>query len=241
MSSSISVPAPTTNPRRRYVQAVLLVLLGGALFALDLLAVATKTGLAAWDVPVHDWFVSHRSSSVTWLWESITTLSSPTYLTILGLVFAALWAVVRRELWRPGLLLGAMAFAVAVSYVIKHAVARPRPPASGFMMGPDDAFSFPSGHTLGAAVFIFTLGYLLLSRHSPPWHRVGAVAAAVVLVPAVAASRLYLGYHWLTDVSGSVALAIAILGLVIAVDTWQPLQGWSSAARRRRGSPAPAP
>lgn len=210
------------------------------LFALDLLAVTTKTGIAVWDMPVHNWFLAHRSGAVTWLWESITTLSSPTYLTILGLVFAALWAVVRREIWRPGLLLGGMALAVAVSFVIKHAVARPRPPASGFMMGPDDAFSFPSGHTLGAAVFILALGYLLLSRHPTVWGRIGAVAAAVVLVPAVAASRLYLGYHWLTDVCGSISLAIALLGLVIAVDTWQPLRGWSSAERRRKGWPAPA-
>ncbi|MCU1474266.1 phosphatase PAP2 family protein, partial [Amnibacterium sp.] len=32
-------------------------------------------------------------------------------------------------------------------------------------------------------------------------------------------SRLYLGYHWLTDVSASVALSLVVVGVVIAVDT----------------------
>ena len=232
---------PVPPQRRAYLRALLLVLGGGALFALALLAVTTKTGIAAWDQPVHDWFVAQRSGSVTWLWESVTTLSSPTYLTIIGVVFAALWAVVRREIWRPGLLMAAMAFTVALSYVIKHLVARPRPPAADFMMGPDDAFSFPSGHTLGAAVFILSLGYLLLSRRSTTVRRTAVVIAAVVLIPAVAISRLYLGYHWLSDVCASVALAIAFLGLVMAVDTWQPLQKWSTAAQRRKAAQAPAP
>ncbi len=232
----------TVPPQRRaYLRALLLVLGGGALFGVILLSVTTKTGIAAWDQPVHDWFVAQRSGSVTWLWETVTTVSSPTYLSVIGLVFAVIWAVVRREIWRPGLLMAAMAFTVAISYIIKHAVDRPRPSAADFMMGPDDAFSFPSGHTLGAAVFILSLGYLLLSRHSTKARRITVVAAAVVLIPAVAMSRLYLGYHWLSDVCASVALGIVLLGLVMAVDTWQPLQKWSNAAQRRKAAQAPAP
>ncbi len=237
LSNFMSVPPQ----RRSYLHAALLVLGGGALFALILLAVTTKTGIAGWDQPVHDWFLAQRSGSVTWLWASVTTLSSPTYLSIIGVVFAALWAVVRREIWRPGLLMAAMGFTVAFSSVIKHAVARPRPSTANFMLGPDDAFSFPSGHTLGTAVFILSLGYLLLSRHSTKVRRSAVAAAAVVLIPAVAISRLYLGYHWLSDVCASVALAIVVLGLLMAADTWQPLQKWSNAAQRRKVAQAPAP
>ena len=35
-----------------------------------------------------------------------------------------------------------------------------------------------------------------------------------------ALSRLYLGYHWLSDAMASVPLAV-ILGAVIALDTWR--------------------
>lgn len=236
LSKFMNVPSQS----RAYLRAALVVLGGTALFALDLLGVVTKTGIAAWDQPVHDWFVDHRSGSVSWLLETVTTLSSPTYLTIIGLVFAALWVAVRREIWRPGLLMAAMGFTVALSFVIKHAIARPRPSAVDFMMGPDDALSFPSGHTLGASVFIFSLGYLLLSRHSTKVRRIAVASAVVVLIPAVAVSRLYLGYHWLSDVCASVTLAIAILGLVMAVDTWQPLRKWSISGPLRKVSLEPA-
>ncbi len=47
-------------------------------------------------------------------------------------------------------------------------------------------------------------------------------AAGVVLIGVVAFSRLYLGYHWPTDVTASLLLAIAILGLVVGVDAWRP-------------------
>ena len=34
----------------------------------------------------------------------------------------------------------------------------------------------------------------------------------------VAFSRLYLGYHWLTDVLASMGLAVAVTGIVILAD-----------------------
>lgn len=241
MQESLNAFSNLPTQRRHYLRAALLILGGGLLFALDVLAVAGKTGIAAWDRPVHGWFVAQRSPGVTSVWEIVTTLSSPTYMTILGIVVAALWAAVRRELWRPALLLAAMAFTAVLSFVVKGLVGRPRPPAADFMMGPDASFSFPSGHTLGAAVFVLVAAYLLLSRRSAAWGRAAAVGAAVVLVPAVACSRLYLGYHWLSDVMASLALALVVLGLVMAVDTWQPLQKYSIAARRRTAAPEPAP
>lgn len=55
-----------------------------------------------------------------------------------------------------------------------------------------------------------------------PLTRWWVAAAGVVLIGVVAFSRLYLGYHWLTDVTASLLLAIAILGLVVGVDAWRP-------------------
>lgn len=240
MQGSLSNASNPPSRRRHYQWAASLVLGGGLLFALTLLAVAGTTGIAAWDQPVHSWFVARRSGGSTVLWEIVTTLSSPTYMTILGIVVASLWAAVRRELWRPALLLASMAFTAMFSFVIKHLVGRPRPPAAEFMMGPDGSYSFPSGHTFGSAVFILVIAYLLLSRHTSTLRRAAAVIAAAVLIPAVAISRLYLGYHWLSDVMASMALAVVVLGLVMAVDTWQPLKKYSIAARRPTAVPEPA-
>lgn len=43
-----------------------------------------------------------------------------------------------------------------------------------------------------------------------------------MLIGVVAFSWLYLRYHWLTDVTASLLLAIAILGLVVGVDALRP-------------------
>ncbi len=36
-----------------------------------------------------------------------------------------------------------------------------------------------------------------------------------------AISRLYLGYHWLTDALASLSISLVVLGGVIALDTWR--------------------
>jgi membrane-associated phospholipid phosphatase len=230
---------PRFAPARRaglYRLAAVLVAAGVVLFALVFVAVKAKTGLAVWDQSVHNWFVAARSPWATGFWEGLTTLASPTYLTIIGIVFALVWAWWRKELWRPGLLIAAMVATVAVCAVVKHVAARPRPATVDMVMGPDNSFSFPSGHTMGAAVFILVLGYLMLSRHNSAVRRVVLLLAVVVLIPAVAASRLYLGYHWLTDVTASVTLAIALLGVIIAVDVWLPLRRLSIVAPQPTGA-----
>ncbi len=217
------------EPRRRqrlYATGAGLLVVGVVLFLLVLAAVTSGGGLALLDQPSHDWLVAHRNPVLTGVFEAVTTVSSPTYLTVIGIGFALVWAWRSRQLWRPGLLMAAMVATVALSYLIKHQVVRPRPPTSQMLMGPDDAFSFPSGHTMGAAVFVLVLSYLLLSRLSvparlAPW--VVAAAVVVVGVLTVALSRLYLGYHWLTDVTASMTLSLSILGLVIIVDSWRPL------------------
>jgi len=79
-------------------------------------------------------------------------------------------------------------------------------------------FSFPSGHTLGAATLLLVVSYLLWTAH--PTARIALLepAASAVGTAAVATSRLHLGYHWFTDVTASMTLAVAILGVVVAVD-----------------------
>ena len=69
-------------------------------------------------------------------------------LAVIGFALALGWAAWKREVWRPALLIGAMAATFAVSTVIKHQVVRARPPASEFMHGTDDAVSCSAGHHL---------------------------------------------------------------------------------------------
>lgn len=222
-SEHLSAPPATRGRRSRPKTAGLLPLvLGAVLFAAVAVMVKTGSGLALLDPGVHQWMVDARTPGATTLLEAITTVSSPTWLTVIGIGFAVVWALVRREVWRPFVLMAAMGVTVAVSTVIKHLLARSRPPTAQMLMGPDDAFSFPSGHTLGITVFVLVLAYLMLSRRSTAWRRTALAVAAVVLIPLVALSRVYLGYHWPTDVLASVFLGTALLGVAMLADAWRP-------------------
>ncbi len=91
---------------------------------------------------------------------------------------------------------------------LKRTVVRPRPHLlGGFdpLAHVPDAFSFPSGHTAAAGAVVLTL---LLAGHP-------LGLALLPLVPAVAASRVYLRVHYVSDVLAGFALGLA--GAVAAV------------------------
>ena len=217
-----SARPPLPSQRRLFFVAAGLLVAGETIFWTMLAAVQSNSGAAALDGPVHDGLVASRNPLATSILTAVTTVTSPLWMTVIGCVLALVWAAWKREIWRPALLVGAMAAALAVSTLIKHDVARPRPAASDFMLGPDDALSFPSGHTFGAGVFLCVLSYLLVTgrgtRTSKRSTSALSFAAAAAGTLVVAFSRLYLGYHWLTDVLASIGLALAVTGTVILAD-----------------------
>lgn len=136
-----------------------------------------------------------------WLAEvgrDITALGGVAVLTLLTLLVATFMAL--RRLWHAAwLLLAAVGSGILVSTVLKAAFERPRPdlvPHGSYV----STASFPSGHSMMAAVVYLTLG-ALLARVEPD-RRVKAfvLTAAVLLALLVGVSRVYLGVHWPTDV-----------------------------------------
>ncbi|MCV2396192.1 phosphatase PAP2 family protein [Actinotalea sp. M2MS4P-6] len=175
--------------------------------------------LAVLDQPLLDLLVSVRSPALTWLLTAITTVSGPVVLPIL-VASGGLVAGVRYGQWRSALLLvGAMATAAGVAMLIKVVTGRARPAEEFWVVpGAETSASFPSGHTVGAATFLLVLGYLAWVNHPTLATAVRWFLAAVLGIGLVAFSRLYLGYHWLTDTVAAMALAVAVLGAVVVVD-----------------------
>jgi undecaprenyl-diphosphatase len=74
--------------------------------------------------------------------------------------------------------------------------------------------SFPSGHALGSAVFWTTCAVLVMPRVRRP---LLVLAGAVVLALLVAASRVLLGVHYLSDVTGGLLLGLGWAAVCTAV------------------------
>ena len=92
-------------------------------------------------------------------------------------------------------------------------------PAQINMIAPFEMdYSFPSGHTISVIVCLLVLGYLIYSRHYSSGRFFGWAIITIIGTAIVAISRLYLGYHWLTDVVASIGLGFIILALVIFID-----------------------
>ena len=99
---------------------------------------------------------------------------------------------------------------------LKHLVRRPRPSFDGALPHLSN-FSFPSGHTTGAALFYGFLVLYGLGRTAQAPRRVLLVLAACAMTGLVAFSRVYLGFHFPSDVAASVVLALAWTGGVLAI------------------------
>lgn len=143
--------------------------------------------------------------------RAATLLGDPVLLWLLVLAAGALLA----RSGRPRLalfLLAARLGAQLISSGLKWAVDRARPV---FDVPVDTALgaAFPSGHALGAAAVWTAVALLLLPRI----RQALVVAVTVAVVVAVAASRVLLGVHYLSDVVGGVLLGAGWTAVCAAV------------------------
>ncbi|MDN4472121.1 phosphatase PAP2 family protein [Demequina zhanjiangensis] len=225
--------------RRDLLRAVLpgLVVSGLAVWAFAGLldALLEQEDLYVVDQPLVDWLASHRTEWLTTTLTAITNAFGPVILPIVVGVVCAIWGARSRQ-WRdPLLLAGAMVLSTLIAMIVKAIIERPRPDESlQVIPGLETSFSFPSGHTTGAATLVLVLGYLVLRRRHPRKSLVAWAVLSVVVIVLVGGSRLYLGYHFFTDVLAGASLGVFTLGLVASVDRWLDLR--ERAAREADGA-----
>jgi membrane-associated phospholipid phosphatase len=171
-------------------------------------------GLAAFDPELTKDLVAIRTGPLTALARALTFIGDVPVLIVLVLIAAALAYRLTRDWRAPALLLFAMAGSAALTVGLKAAVERQRPGISYVLGAVDTGFAFPSGHTLNSTVFFGTVAGLLWTGRRPAATRGLVVTAAVVMSIGIGLSRVYLGYHWATDVLGGWIIAVTWLAIV---------------------------
>jgi undecaprenyl-diphosphatase len=130
--------------------------------------------------------------------RDLTSLGSGGVLILITLAAAAYLALQGKT--RIMLFLFAAVFGgMILSLVLKDLFARPRPDLISKEALPL-TLSFPSGHSMSAAVVYLTLG-ALLARVQPLFRlKAYLLSLAVLITITVGLTRIYLGVHWPTDV-----------------------------------------
>jgi membrane protein DedA with SNARE-associated domain/membrane-associated phospholipid phosphatase len=154
-----------------------------------------------------------QSGFLTGFSKLVTVLGSGGFTWGLAAVCAVLLAWRRRwaEFW---VLLAGMALTQIGIWEIKDAVDRPRPPEP---LVATSGSSFPSGHAAHSVLYVW-LAVTIVLRLRPGMARAAAVVGAgIALTALVGLSRVYLGVHYLSDVSGGWALGAAAFSFCAAV------------------------
>jgi undecaprenyl-diphosphatase len=172
--------------------------------------VANSWLLLQWDEPVQRFVESHRTEHLDSFFRLASRMGSTIVVLSVGAVLSALIffrcravaiAVLAATLARP-----------ALEFTMKELVGRDRPELSQMVSG--DGHSFPSGHPMAAMAIwgmVPVVVGLFTTRRGLWW---ASVFASGLLILAIAASRVYLGVHWLSDVvAGLLVGAVFLVGV----------------------------
>ncbi|MGI8595711.1 MAG: VTT domain-containing protein [Thermoleophilaceae bacterium] len=140
---------------------------------------------------------------------AVVTEAGSSSVTAAVVLVAALWLALRRRWPEAAALAGGFALVLASVNVAKVVVDRPRP-AEALLGG--EFPSYPSGHAAYAVTFV-ALSLVIARRASGAARPAAIVLFGVAVAALVGLTRVYLGAHHLSDVSGGWGLAAGVYGV----------------------------
>jgi undecaprenyl-diphosphatase len=202
---------PETATGFALTAALALVFGAGLAIGLLLVMVSHGAGLAQYDLSAARWGADHSSESSTQFLRNLSLLGGTSVTIVLAIVSASVEYLRSRKPEVIAFVIVVVLGQVALVNLIKVIVDRDRPDIArltGF-----SGASFPSGHAAAAAATLAVIGFLAGRGHGTGVKAflAGFVVAASV---AVAATRVLLGVHWLTDVVAGLAFGWGWFALV---------------------------
>jgi undecaprenyl-diphosphatase len=164
-----------------------------------LAAIIRRQQLNGLDAAISPFLHGFSSPALDAVMEAATFVGSDPVLIGLLIVVLAVLVIGHRPRRELLFLIVALVGSIALNETLKLVFERARPQFAWAHVPAD--YSFPSGHSMNSFVFYGSVGLLI-------WLLAGrqrgliAIAAALVLVAAIGVSRIYLGFHYFTDVIG---------------------------------------
>ena len=197
---------PQTATGLALTLALVVIVGGGVLFGLLTYLVRTNAHLFGIDRSVARWGNTHASAFSTHGLNAVTNLGSIYVVVGLCVLLAVAETIAERSVWVVPFIAAVMVGEEILVLSVKGLVDRVRPTFNPIAstLGP----SFPSGHSATAAAFYATAALLLGRRRSRPV-RATLIGVAAGIAVGVAASRVLLDVHWVTDVLAGLTLGWA--------------------------------
>jgi undecaprenyl-diphosphatase len=148
--------------------------------------------------------IANRTPLLSEVAVNVTALGSAPVVVLIAVLAAAYGLVVRRPRLALALLCTPLAF--VVNEAMKLLMRQARPMEAIITLPP--SYGFPSGHSVAASALFLTLALVAAQSPNPGVRRL-LVGAAIGIALLVAWSRVYLGVHYLTDVTGGLLLGTA--------------------------------
>jgi undecaprenyl-diphosphatase len=155
--------------------------------------------------------------------KDVTALGSGINLTMVTGVLVG-FLCIHRRFRATGFLLSSVGSGLLLCQSLKGFFARRRPTVVPYLVDFDPS-SFPSGHSMGAALVYLTLGGII-SRQVSGWRaKTYFLSVASTLAVIVGVSRVYLGVHYPSDVLAGWAAGSLWSAVCAQVARWLQRQG----------------
>jgi undecaprenyl-diphosphatase len=130
----------------------------------------------------------------------------------IGLIILSLLVLCALKKWKFAVTMLAALTTLPLFGILKLLVKRARPDGVSVAFGFHND-SFPSGHAAASAIVFLTIAYIVDKNLNKTWSRIVAISS-VVLIFLIGVSRIYLGFHFPTDVLAGWLVAIFVFLIV---------------------------
>jgi membrane-associated phospholipid phosphatase len=186
--------------------ALVLLIGGGLVLAVLAFVIRSDPDAIGLDAAAADWGDDEATSFTADVLNAITKVGAPGSIVVLAIVLGVVETVRTRSKWVIPFLFLVVAGNGTITTTIKNLADRVRPTLNPVAetLGP----SFPSGHSSWSAAF-FAAAALLLARGRGRRTRIVLSGVAAAAAVTIAATRVLLDVHWLSDVVAGLALGWA--------------------------------
>ena len=153
--------------------------------------------ISSFDTSIYNFFTRNMNNTLTSIYKAITFLGSTPFIVGLVIFFVILFIIIKKKNTAFSVA-GVLIISTIVNNLVKIIIRRNRPLVLALVT--EKSFSYPSGHTMASVSMYYLLIFIILKTKWNKYLKVSLCFVLAILPIVIAASRIYLGAHFASDV-----------------------------------------